>query len=196
MPCKSARRSIATMLAPIVAAGMKPGAILDARELHHVVRGLETAVGEDQPITVPGALQTWPATTHGLAPGEPAFVVGRRAPGHTIDALDVRIGALHRTRRAGHAQRSSMSIARSRWRACGGARRTSSARPAMPSGRRCRQELEKLGVENNLVTAATSLIVLESDAEESATVRVRARPPPTAQAPSARGIDQRYRRRG
>ena len=172
------------MLAPIVAAGRKPGAILDARELHHVVRGLETAVGDDQPISVPGALQTWPATTHGLAPGEPAFVVGRRAPGHTLDALDVRVGALtahvapiraaqehvDRAVAMGHVAELRTKLGKA----------SDAERPAL------QKELEQLGVENNLVTTETSLIVLESDAEEARQFGPRPQPPVAQVAPSTK----------
>ena len=152
------------MLAPIVAAGRTPGAILDARELHQVVRGLETAVGDDQPITVPGALQTWPATTHGLAPGEPAFVVGRRAPGHTLDPFDVRIGAhtAHVVPVNAALEHVDRAVAMARVAELGEklGKAGEAQRPAL------QKELEKLGVDNNLVTAETSFIVLESDAEE------------------------------
>jgi tetratricopeptide (TPR) repeat protein len=152
------------MLEPIVAAGKRPGAILDARELHHVIRGLETAVGDDQPITVPGALQTWPATTRGLAPGEPAFVVGRRAPGHTRDPLEVRIGA-HGVRVAPiHATFEHVDRAVAMLRVA--ELQTSLAKASDAEKPALQHELETLGVAHNLVTAATSLIVLESDAEE------------------------------
>jgi Vault protein inter-alpha-trypsin domain/von Willebrand factor type A domain len=177
------------VLAPIVAAGMKPGAILDARELHHVVRGLETAVGDDQPITVPGALQTWPATTHGLAPGEPAFVVGRRAPGHTLDAFDVRVGAYtaHVAPIRAKPEHVDRAVAMARVAVLGEklGKANDAERPAL------QQELEKLGVDNNLVTAATSLIVLESDAEEirqfgSAQPKQPPKPAPVVQADSTK----------
>ncbi|HET9990415.1 MAG TPA: VIT domain-containing protein [Kofleriaceae bacterium] len=153
------------MLAPIVAAGIKPGAILDARELHHVVRGLETAVAEEQLITVPGALQTWPATTQGLAPGEPAFVVGRRAPGHTLDALDVRIGAhsAHVAPIRADPQHLDRAVAMGRVAELQTklGKASDAERPAL------QKELEQLGIDHDLVTAETSLIVLESDAEET-----------------------------
>jgi len=152
------------MLEPIVAAGARPGAILDARELHRVVRGLETAVGEDLPIAVPGALQTWPATTRGLAPGEAAFVVGKRAPGHSLDPLDVRIGG--QTTRVvpiratfEHVDRA-VAITRVAQLEAALATAKDGDKPAL------QKELETIGVAHNLVTAATSLIVLESDAEE------------------------------
>jgi tetratricopeptide (TPR) repeat protein len=178
------------MLAPIVAAGIKPGAILDARELHHVVRGLEIAVAEDQPITVPGALQTWPATTHGLAPGEPAFIVGRRAAGHTNDALDVRVGAYTAHVAPGHAKLEHVdrAVAMARVAVLGErlGKASDAERPAL------QQQLEKLGVDNNLVTAATSLIVLESDAEEqrqfgsAKPTQPPPQPPPVAQVQSTK----------
>jgi Flp pilus assembly protein TadD len=177
------------MLAPIVAAGRRPGAILDGRELHQVVRGLETAVGDDQPITVPGALQTWPATTRGLAPGEPAFVVGRRAPGHVLEPLDVHLGA--QTARVAplratfeHVDRAvAMSRVAELETALGKA--SDADRPAL------QRALETLGVAHNLVTSATSLIVLESDAEETRQFGPAPRPqpqPPVAQAPSSREV--------
>jgi tetratricopeptide (TPR) repeat protein len=167
------------MLEPIVATGKRPGAILDARELHHVIRGLETAVGDDQTITVPGALQTWPATTRGLAPGEPAFVVGRRAPGHTLDPLEVQIGAqrvrvgpLHATFE--HVDRA-VAMVRVGELQSALAKASDAERPAL------QQELEQLGVAHNLVTAATSLIVLESDGEEVRQFGPGPRPQPPAE---------------
>jgi hypothetical protein len=176
------------MLAPIVAAGMKPGAILDARELHHVVRGLETAVADDQPITVPGALQTWPATTHGLAPGEPAFVVGRRIAGHTNDALDVRIGAYTAHVAPSHAKAEHVdrAVAMARVAVLGEklGKASDAERPAL------QHELEKLGVDNNLVTAATSLIVLESDAEEQRQFGPAQPPQPSQPAPVAQSTKE------
>lgn len=171
------------MLAPIVAAGRQPGAILDARELHHVVRGLETAVGDDQPITVPGALQTWPATTHGLAPGAPAFVVGRRTPGHTLDPIEVRIGgnAARVAPIRAELEHVDRAVAMVRVVVLGEQLGTASdaERPALT------KELEQLGVEHNLVTAATSLIVLESDAEEER--QFGSAPQPVAQTGSTKG---------
>ena len=168
-----------TMLEPIVAAGARPGAILDARELHRVVRGLETAVGEDQPIAVPGALQTWPATTRGLAPGEAAFVVGKRAPGHTLDPLDVRIGGqitrvvpLRATFE--HVDRA-VAITRVGQLEVALAKANDADKPAL------QKELETIGVAHNLVTAATSLIVLESDAEEVRQFGSAQHPPPPPQ---------------
>ena len=167
------------MLEPIVAAGKRPGAILDARELLHVIRGLETAVGEDQTITVPGALQTWPATTKGLAPGEPAFVVGWRPAGHTLDPLDVRIGT--RAVRVGPRHATFEHVDRAVAMTRVAELQTALAKASDADKPALQQQLEKLGVAHNLVTAATSLIVLESDAEEQRQFGPGPRPQPPAE---------------
>ncbi|MFT3692102.1 MAG: VIT domain-containing protein [Kofleriaceae bacterium] len=151
------------VLGPIVAAGRYPGAILDSRELHHVVAGLETVVGEPQTIVVRGALETWPATTAGLAPGEPAFVTGHRAPGQN-DPIEVKIGGriaritpiaarqAHVDRAIGMAHIAELTAKL--------ARASDAERPAI------QKQLEQLGIDNNVVTGETSLIVLENDQEE------------------------------
>ena len=153
-----------TTLAPIVLAGRLPGAVLDARDLAAVSRGLATAVPSEQPIVVEGAVETWPATTRGLAPGEPAWVVGRRAPGHDTDELAIRIGT-HTARLQPHAadaDRVQRAVAIAEV-----ADLTERAQRAPEAAREpLNRQLETIALANNLVSARTSLLVLETDADE------------------------------
>lgn len=149
-------------LAPIVAAGAVPGAILDGRDLSRVTRQLAQAVAPERRISIAGA-RTWPATTRGVAPGDPVYVFGLRTG---QGPLRVEIGA--------HASTVVPSRARSETlvqRAVAGARVAAMTDQLARVGEGKQRtalaaEIEKLALEHSLVSMQTSLIVLESDADE------------------------------
>lgn len=149
-------------LAPIVAAGAMPGAILDGRDLSRVTRQLAQSIGPERRISVAGA-RTWPATTRGVAPGDPVYVFGLRTG---QGPLRVEIG--------GHASTVVPSQARSETlvqRAVAGARIAEMTDQLARVGEGTQRtalatEIEKLALAHSLVSMQTSLIVLESDADE------------------------------
>ncbi|MGE0399790.1 MAG: VIT domain-containing protein [Kofleriaceae bacterium] len=149
-------------LGPIVAAGTTPGAILDGRDLARATRQLARALMPERRIHVAGAT-TWPATTRGVAPGDPVWVFGRRS---TRGPLRVEIGNQVVTITPANA-RPGTRVAR----AVAGAEvaalteqiaRTTSA----PERAQLGAAIEKLALAHSLVSMQTSLIVLESDADE------------------------------
>ncbi|MFN0253641.1 MAG: VIT domain-containing protein [Kofleriaceae bacterium] len=151
-------------LGPIVAAGGSPGAILDGRDLSRATRQLAQAIRPEQRIAVAGAT-TWPATTRGVAPGDPVWVFGRRtrlAPGalrvtvgdHVTSLVPLRARADARVKRAvAGAQVATMTDQHARL-------------VDGPQRERLAAGIEKLALEHALVSMQTSLIVLESDADE------------------------------
>jgi len=149
-------------LGPIVAAGATPGAILDGRDLERATRQLAAAVGSERRIAVAGAT-TWPATTRGVAPGDPVWVFGRRTG---AGPLRVEIGAQVITV-APTSAHDSTRVTRAVAAAQVAAMTEQLARLTDgPQKRALATELEKLALAHGLVSQQTSLIVLESAADE------------------------------
>ncbi len=144
-------------LAALAAAGREPGAILDGRDPAHAARQLAAALPRELPIRVDGAMASFPATTRGLAPGEPIWVAGRRfwrrpaggADRGARDRADAEAGG-SRPRAAGGRPRRDR-------RADGAAAANAAARGRESIGAR----IEALALIHHLVSARTSLLVLE-----------------------------------
>jgi len=151
-----------TTLQRIVRAGRKPGAVLDGGAPAIAGRQLATRIAPPVAVTVDGAAQTWPATTRDVAPGEPVFVFGLR---QGDGPLVVRVGdnAVTVTPRKGHA-RLRRAVARAEL--AGLIERAQGERG--DAQQQLGDEIEKLALAHELVSPRTSLIVLETDADEQA----------------------------
>lgn len=149
-------------LALIVAAGKTPGAILVGRDPALLARQLTTQLAEPSAIRVAGA-KTWPETTAGVAPGDPIFVFGLRTEAAS-KPVAVSVGS---TRVAITPRRGDDTIVR---RAVAGAELAElGVELQLAKGERrdaLAREIQTLGLEHQLVSSMTSLIVLESDADE------------------------------
>ncbi len=148
-------------LALVVAAGKHAGAILDGEDPARVAHQLASALAPEQPIHVAGATATWPATTRGVAPGEPVWVFGLRSGpeplsielGETAIVVPARaIDATHAHRAVASAQLVALTEALDRAPADG--------KVAIA------KQIEEVALANKLVSSQTSLLVLESDADE------------------------------
>jgi hypothetical protein len=152
-------------LGPIVAAGSSPGAILDGRDLSRATRQLAQAITPERRIAVAGAT-TWPATTRGVAPGDPVWVFGRRARGASRVPLRVTVGD-HAVALVPHRARADARVRRAVAGAQVAAMTDQHARLVDgPQREKLAAGIEKLALEHSLVSMQTSLIVLESDADE------------------------------
>jgi len=156
------------VLGQLVRAGKSPGAILDGRD--GVLEPLTTALPAPVAISVDGASAAWPRTTAGLAPGAPLWIAGRRS---TRGALAIRIGdrALAIQPRPGDAKRIGRAVARAEIADL-------SERAAATSDDKQRAEIEgsieRLALAHDLMSSQTSMLVLESDADEARTLGPRA----------------------
>ncbi|HEV7557789.1 MAG TPA: VIT domain-containing protein, partial [Kofleriaceae bacterium] len=153
----------ADVLRPIVAGGRHPGAILDGRDPARAIAQLGLAIPAEQPIVVDGATETWPATTRGIAPNEPIWVFGHR----TADGpLAIHIGGeqVSITAHPGTASRIRRAVASTELAAL-----TDRLAAATDDAARTKlgADIERIALANNLVSARTSLLVLESDADEA-----------------------------
>jgi hypothetical protein len=159
-----------SVLGAIVRAGKQPGAILDGRDPALVVRGLSTALPPERPITVAGAAESWPRSTRGLAPGAPLFVTGRLKLGSPELAIEIGGKRVRLTARAGDASRIGRAVARAEV-----ADLTERATVAKDGGDKAALDarIEKVALAHNLVSSRTSLLVLESDADELRTLGPR-----------------------
>ncbi|HEX3763320.1 MAG TPA: VIT domain-containing protein [Kofleriaceae bacterium] len=161
----------------ITAAGRSPGAILDGRDLDRVARQLARAVPAAEPITVAGASAIWPATTRGVAPGDPIFVYGLydAAPPEqlavTIGDLRVNVAAPH-----GDAVQVRRAVASAELAALGEAL-AATTDPAAAAA--LRSDIERVALAHGLVSSQSSLLTLESDADEQRMLG----PPPAATNP-------------
>jgi hypothetical protein len=168
-------------LGPIVRAGRQPGAILDGGDAARVARQLASALPAERSISIDGATATWPATTRGVAPGEPVWVFGVRTGN---GPLTVRVGD-----RATQLSPAAADGARIR-RAVAGAEiaALTEAMAAAPDKERgaIAKRIETLALEHKLVSSQTSLIVLETDADERRMLDTPAQPaaPVTDRAPT------------
>ncbi|MEO8703359.1 MAG: VIT domain-containing protein [Kofleriaceae bacterium] len=149
----------------LVRAGEVAGAILDSRDVARVAHQLGTAVGDELAITVAGATQTWPATTAGVTPGDPVFVSGRFT-GKPPAVLAVTVGdhVVRIPTQIGDHAMIDRTVARAEV-----AQLSSDARAATDADARkeLRLRVARLAMANNLVSSETSLLVLESDADEA-----------------------------
>ncbi|MDQ3337801.1 MAG: hypothetical protein M4D80_21785 [Myxococcota bacterium] len=143
-----------TVLDQLVRAGKLPGVLVDGNSPQRAVRQLTSAVAPPTAIEVDGATAHWPTTTANLGPGEPLFVYGLRK---NTGPIVVRFGAriVNVSPREGHA-RLRRAVARAELAALLGRKQT----PELGD------EIEKLALAHELVSPRTSLIVLESDADE------------------------------
>ncbi len=157
----------ADTLAAVVAAGREPGAILDGRDPAHAVRQLAAAPPPEEPIRVEGAEASFPATTRGVAPGEPIWVAGRRAGdgplvvrigARTVELEPGRTAPARVRRAAAKAEIAALTEQLQRGGGGGGA--------GAPSSAELGARIEALALEHRLVSARTSMLVLESDADE------------------------------
>ncbi len=151
-------------LVPVVQAGKQPGAILDGRDVPSLVRALGFALPPEAPIGVEGAAAVWPKTTRGAMPGRPLFITGRA----NAETLAIRIGdrLIKLRARAGNAERVSRAAGRAEVGEL--SEQLALADPKARLG--LEQKIEKIALANNLVSAQTSLLVLESDADEVRTL--------------------------
>jgi len=151
-------------LQAVVAAGKRPGAILEHGDAAALARSLALALPPEQDIRVAGATAVWPNTTRGLAPGAPVWVFGLRDRSSADSALAIEIGgqSFHVAVRAGDEARVRRAVA--------GAEIAELTRRMNGADGHQRDELaqriEKVALEHGLVSAQTSLLVLESDADE------------------------------
>ncbi|MCW5802743.1 MAG: hypothetical protein KIT31_10180 [Deltaproteobacteria bacterium] len=151
-------------LAALVRAGRRPGAILDGRDPARAARQLAIAMPREEAIHVDGAVATWPSTTRGIAPGEPVWVFGQH-PGAATGPITVRVGDRAfpvASKAAGDARRVRRAVAVAELGELTASLATASADDRTAIGAR----IERLALEYRLVSARTSLIVLESDLEE------------------------------
>jgi hypothetical protein len=148
----------------IVGAGRSPGAILDGRDLGRVARQLALAVPDEQPIRVAGATAIWPATTRGIAPGDPVFVHVLHY-GAATDPLLVTIGDrfIPLSVQRGDPTRVRRAVASAEVASLEEALAATSDPVA---GKELRSEIDRVALGHGLVSSRTSLLVLESDADE------------------------------
>jgi hypothetical protein len=145
-------------LQAIVAAGTAPGAILDGRDATRLAAQLQLGLPAERAIHVAGAIASWPATTRGLAPGAPIWVHGLR---DGSGELAVHVGERALTVRpvAGDAKRVRRAVASAELAAL------TERMQRVPEAERLAlgTQIEELALAHQLVSAKTSLIVLESD---------------------------------
>jgi Vault protein inter-alpha-trypsin domain len=141
-----------TTLLPIVGAGKQPGAVLDGTDPKTAAWQLAAAIVPPVAISVEGATQTWPATTKDVAPGEPVFVYGLRDGTRPLIAKvgDQRVVLAPRT---GDADRLRRIVARAEL-------------AAMVEAHASAEAIEKHALAFQLVSSRTSMIVLETAADE------------------------------
>jgi adenosine/AMP kinase len=161
-----------TTLLPLVRAGQQPGAVLDGNDAETAAWQLAAAIVPPVAISVEGATQTWPATTKDVAPGEPVFVYGLRDGTRSLVAKigEARIAIAPRD---GDAERLRRVVARAEL-------------AGMIEGNASAEAIEKHALAFQLVSSRTSMIVLETEADERAFLDA---PPATAVTPDySRGI--------
>ena len=150
-------------LALVVAAGKMPGAIIAGRDPKQVAHQLTTKLAEPSSIHVAGA-KTWPETTAGVAPGDPIYVYGIRS-GSKSGPLAFTIGSRRFTvtPRRGDSREVRRAVAGAELAAL-----TTELQLAKSDARgKVAEKLEALALEHQLVSPLTSLIVLETDADEA-----------------------------
>ncbi len=176
-------------LGPITQAGKQPGAILESRDVPALVRALSYALPSEVPISVEGATAVWPKTTRGAMPGRPLFVTGHLPAGSREVAIKIGQRVIKLAAREG----DSLRVGRAAGRAEVGDLGDQLALVRDPGKRlQLEQKIERIALANNLVSSQTSLLVLESDADERLMLGDRAAPPRSPQGESAviRGGDK------
>lgn len=163
------------VLAAIVASGARPGAILDARDSARLVRQLATALMPEREIHVEGAREVWPATTKGVAPGDPVWVSGRG----TLGAIRIGEQAVSVPAATASIARVPRAVARAELAAL-------AERRAQPKAdtKKIDDRIREVALANQLVSSQTSLIVLESDEDERRMLGPQ--PPPAQPEPTAK----------
>jgi hypothetical protein len=162
-------------LGELVRAGARPGGILDGRDSRLGER-LHAPVSEDLPISVAGASRVWPASTGGRLRGDPVFVFGLRPPGAGSLRVTIGTGATARTveqvPRQSPAREVRRAVARAEL-----AELTARAREAAgPARGGLERQIEEVALAHELMSPQTSLIVLETDADELEMLGPRQRP--------------------
>ncbi len=151
-----------TALQLLVRAGKQPGAILDGRDPSRVARQLATALPRELAIRVDGVEKVWPATTRGVAPGEPIFVAGLRS---STAPLSIWLGE-HRvivTATAGDSVRVRRKVARAELAEL--TERMQETK-AVTDRTVIRKQIEAVALAHNLVSTQTSLLILETTGDE------------------------------
>jgi hypothetical protein len=150
-------------LAIVVAAGQVPGAILVGRDPTQVARQLTAKLAEPRAIRVAGA-KTWPATTAGVAPGDPIYGFGLRSEAAS-EPLTMSVGSqrFSVTPRRGDSREVRRAVAGAELAALG----TELQLAKSDARGKLAQQIEALALEHQLVSPMTSLIVLETDADEA-----------------------------
>ena len=158
-----------TVLA-LLHAGQHPGGIYDARI--DVLAKLEAVPQPGQALAVAGATQLWPATTRDVAPGEPIWLFGRR---DNVDGFTAYLNSapIEIAGRAG--ARVARIVARAEIAALTEGLAQLNEDQRAPIAKRALE----LALANHLVTSQTSLIVLETDADEQR--MLGSAPPPREQ---------------
>ncbi len=146
-------------LGALIHAGVHPGGIYDARE--PAIDKLSTSAQPVQAIAVAGATKVWPATTAGLAPGEPVWIFGHRAK---LAELTVYLGDRKIALAAPEGAQVERIVARAEITTLNDELATAADKAPIA------KHIEELALANHLVTSQTSLIVLETDADELRTL--------------------------
>ncbi len=153
-------------LQKIVRAGKLPGAILDGGNAERLVVQLATAVSPAEEIRVTGATASWPPTTRGVAPGDPIWVFGLRAGSGPlrirVGDREVTVTPITVTPRTAGARRVRRAVAGAELAVL-----TERVTDADDAGKvKLAAQIETLALAHELVSMQTSLIVLETEADE------------------------------
>ena len=153
----------------IVGAGRSPGAIVDGRDLDRVAAQLAREISHSVPIRVTGATASWPPTTRGVAPGDPIYVFGLRTG---TGPIRVHLGdrEITVTPRPATAKRIRRAVAGAELVDLTERIADATGADALTIATR----IERLALDHGLVSMQTSLIVLETDADEARLLGPRA----------------------
>lgn len=141
----------------LIRAGAHPGGIYDARE--STIDKLSASAQPVRTIAVAGATKVWPATTAGLAPGEPVWVFGHRAK---VEGFTAYLGDGKVALDAHEGKLVERIVARAEITTLNEAFALATGTDKAPIAK----QIEQLALANHLVTSQTSLLVLETDADE------------------------------
>ncbi|MEJ7604018.1 MAG: VIT domain-containing protein [Kofleriaceae bacterium] len=169
-------------LGQVVASGAVPGALLTSRDPARLAIQLATQLAPPSSIRVAGA-KSWPETTAGVAPGDQIDVFGLRdKPGSLAVTLSGR--EITVVPRAGDPAQIRRVVAGAELAELTAQLQlaTAEARPALAA------QIEKLALAHELVSPMTSLIVLETDADEHRMLGTRHDPPTIDQGSTKQGI--------
>jgi len=150
------------LLTALAAAGARPGTVGDGEAADARV-GLDRAVVGDLPVAIDGVDQVWPPRVASGAPGATVVIAGRRT-GADDAPLRIAIGAappIEVMPNAAPAPLVDRAVARIEIAAL--EQRAAAASRSEAERAADRATIERLGLAHRLVTAATSLLVLETD---------------------------------